>query len=532
MRVVLKAAAVLAATGVAAAGVLAEAPKRKPSAQKPNTYLAAKTYAITHFDPAQTDAMPYAAPRGNFRVNLKDAPNIVQGPVNLATLATPSPRYMWAVSSQGATYVDVSGKRFEPLGQISATGVKIITPEQHERALGTPFTSLEQVKKSVTEIYGLEWTRIANGAYSVVDRDNTLYYNTYEGDVYAIGLVDARRPEAGVKVLRKLDMRAHLTKSERLAGLSMTRDGNLLLLGSNSIAVIDRKFEKKPQQIRLPADETITNSMAVDEKDGIYVASDKRMYKFVWTKRGLSNSEQHGAWSAPYDTGRQPPTVKFGAGTGSTPTLMGFGDDPDKLVVITDGADRMKLVAFWRDQIPADAQTMPGQSPRVAGKIQVTCGLSPMPEFIQSEQSVVVNGYGAFVVNNIGSQGSTDKLVDVLALGPVDPPPHGVERFEWDPATNVFRRAWARADVSSVSMVPSMSQPSNIVFTNGYDAKEGWLITGLDWNSGETVHSTIFGKDNRGNGAYALIQFMPDGDLLFNSVGGQTRVDLEKSRVK
>ena len=37
--------------------------------------------------------------------------------------------------------------------------------------------------------------------------------------------------------------------------------------------------------------------------------------------------------------------------TGATPTLMGFGNDEDKLVVITDGAKRMKLVAFWRDAI-------------------------------------------------------------------------------------------------------------------------------------------------------------------------------------
>lgn len=35
---------------------------------------------------------------------------------------------------------------------------------------------------------------------------------------------------------------------------------------------------------------------------------------------------------------------------------MGFGNDEDKLVVITDGAKRMKLVAFWRDAIPADAK--------------------------------------------------------------------------------------------------------------------------------------------------------------------------------
>ncbi len=29
-----------------------------------------------------------------------------------------------------------------------------------------------------------------------------------------------------------------------------------------------------------------------------------------------------------------------------------------------------------------------------------------------------------------------------------------------------------------------------------------------------------------GNGYYALLQFMPDGDLLFNSILGPTRVQL------
>lgn len=81
---------------------------------------------------------------------------------------------------------------------------------------------------------------------------------------------------------------------------------------------------------------------------------------------------------------------------------MGFGDDQDKLAVITDGSDRMKLVAFWRNDIPTGFTLKPGTKfIRIADQIQVTAGLDPAPEFIQSEQSVVVNGYGAFVVNNI-----------------------------------------------------------------------------------------------------------------------------------
>jgi hypothetical protein len=77
-------------------------------------------------------------------------------------------------------------------------------------------------------------------------------------------------------------------------------------------------------------------------------------------------------------------------------------------------------------------------------------------------------------------------------------------------------------------MVPIVSSASNIVFVNGYTAEQGWEVTGLDWLSGKTVFRTLFGPGNEGNGAYAILQFMPDGDLLFNSVGGPYRVPLAR----
>jgi hypothetical protein len=139
---------------------------------------------------------------------------------------------------------------------------------------------------------------------------------------------------------------------------------------------------------------------------------------------------------------------------------------------------------------------------------------------------VVVNGYGAFVVNNIRQQGDNDRMVDVLAGGPVFEPPHGMQRFEWDPSAHAWRSAWERGDVVSTSMVPAASSKSNMVFVNGYTKTDGWEVTGLDWNTGKTLQRTIFGQTNLGNGAYAIIQFTPDGDLLFNSVGGPLRAKL------
>ena len=75
-------------------------------------------------------------------------------------------------------------------------------------------------------------------------------------------------------------------------------------------------------------------------------------------------------------------------------------------------------------------------------------------------------------------------------------------------------------------MIPSVSIPSEMVFVNGYGS-DGWDVTGLDWSTGATRQRIIFGKNNRGNGAYAIIQYLSDGSLLFNSVAGPFRVKPE-----
>ena len=205
---------------------------------------------------------------------------------------------------------------------------------------------------------------------------------------------------------------------------------------------------------------------------------------------------------------------------------MGFGDDEDKLVVITDGSKRMKLVAFWRDEIPEDVVSVDAGNPRIAGQQEISCGLPASTEWIQSEQSVVVSGYGAFVVNNVIPNTVADKIVALLSIGPLVTPPYGVERVQWDTEKNQWNSVWTRPDVSSISMIPSVSSISNMVFVNGYTTADGWEVSGLDWDTGATIHRVVFGQGNRGNGAYAIIQYLENGDLLFNSVGGPFRVKL------
>jgi len=529
-------------TSKTAAWQTTSAQASKPTA---NPYLASPLYAITHFDPSQSDSTPYGPPEGVYTVDPSIQAIVYGGPVNIMTLASTDSNYMWSVGSDHVAYVNRSSDQWAKVASIDAPAYLVSTlgsvSEQVFKAFGTlnpSSMSLSAMNTLLTQLFGERYSaRMANGAYSVVDKDNVVYANFGNG-IYAFALADPSGPSKGISIARKIDdvlaMQTNPPSTARVFGLSMTYDGNLIVVFNNGVAIVNRNLDLASSTFyAFNSDETVSNSIAVDENNGIYVASDKLMRKLVWTGKALSDKEADGAWSSPYDapTDAKPPVIKLGLGTGSTPTLMGFGDDTDRLVVITDGAKRMKLVAFWRDTIPAGFVQQGGSaSRRIAGQIQVTAGFSELPEWIQSEQSVVVNGYGAFVVNNIPSNTtglsavSDNKVLVVTMMGPAFDTAYGVERFQWDAASHQWSSVWARSDVSSTSMIPVHSQSKNMALVNGYTPERGWEVTGMNWNTGETVHQTIFGKQNYGNGAYAILEYLENGDLIFNSIVGPFRV--------
>jgi len=510
----------------------------------PNPYLAAPLYALTHFDSSQSDSTNYGPPKGVFTIDLKTEPIVYGGPVNGMTLVSTDKNYMWAVGSDRVTYVDISGENlkavasFEALANATANALPAIPDENFRKfgessAVGMNATSMDRTLQELFNVnYGY---RLGNGGYPVVDNENTLYSN-YGKSLYAFVLKNPANPTEGIipraviqDVLTSIQGENY-PKDAQIRGLSMTYDGFLIILFTNGVAVIPRNLDtKKASFYPFGDDEIVYNSLAVDEKNGLYVASDKIMHKLVWNGTALSDAEADGAWTSPYTYSTQPPIIKFGSGTGSTPTLMGVGNNKDKLVVITDGAKHMNLVAFWRDNIPKNGT-------RIAGQIPVTCGFSPLPEWIQSEQSVTVKGYGAFVVNNIPLNISSDligknKILQVSLMGPAYETSYGVERFLWNTTEHKWESVWARSDVSSTSMIPIHCDAGNMAVINGYRSPKGWEVLGLDWNTGKTVHQTIFGNINLGNGGYAILQYLEDGDLLFNEFTGPVRVHYDPQGV-
>lgn len=509
-----------------------------------NPFLSQGIYGVTHVNSGQTNCVPYQIKDGDYKADLNQLTPIWGGPVNNVTYASVNKKYMWSVSTDRIALIDKTGDGWNMVTDIDLPGAKRLTLEQLKSISDVKYTSLDFATKHLKGILGPNpGFVLPAGVYALVSSDDYVYSNA--GTVVsAVGLIDKNNPKKGLEVKYKFDVSTLIPAAEvapgvkriNMVGMNMTYDGHIVIGAVNGISVIDRELKGPGKFYPFKDSELCTNSMAVDEDNGIYVATgsktpkgDGMMRKLVWTGSEISDKESDGAWISPYNGGDWPPAIKAGTGAGSTPTLMGFGDEEDKLVLITDGQNRMNLVAFWRDGIPESHKQKEGaKSRRIAGFIPIKAGLPEDKPWVQSEQTIVVNGWGAFLVNNLIDEGHPDRIIDVMTVGPVHPGPKGMERVEWNPQKNEFSSVWTRNDVVSTSMVPLVTSGSNMVLVNGYTAERGWEITGLDWNTGKNRTRIEFGHTNRGNGAYAILQLLENGDLLFNSVIGPYRIPLKK----
>jgi hypothetical protein len=245
------------------------------------------------------------------------------------------------------------------------------------------------------------------------------------------------------------------------------------------------------------------------------------MHKIVWDGEKLSTDEADGAWSVEY-------LNDWGHGTGATPSLMGFGDE-DQFVVITDGQPQMNVVLFWRNEIPEDWQQLDGApSRRIAGQAPVTMGDPDLTQ-IQSEQSVVVAGYGAMVVNNhprnvpwYFPKQAASLLISYLGSNP-NHQPYGVQKFAWDPLTRTLNDDWVNKEISSPSTVPIVGVGSNTAYLIGA-RNNRWTLEAMDWDTGKSKFHYVIGGQ-RFNVMFAGTLIDMDGRIHYGTPWGRVRLN-------
>jgi hypothetical protein len=517
-------AAILLLSSLLAEGALAaEAPPRNP-------FLAGSSYPIGHGSSAQQTAQDVAVPVDRVRtLDPEEVDYTHLGPFHLgAHISPPYPdgrRVIWSNGIDRIAKVDHDS--FEVLATHPLPGREQLGEDRAD-AYVAEFNDLEPGYWSLLRtILHARLYRDISGIYTLVDRDGD-YYVCGAREITVYGDAQPGEADSPIVVRRSFAWPEEVTGVS--VGMNMTFDGRIVVATEDGyLMALSRDFEEM-EVVRLAhAEEAvegdragqgwIRNGIAVDDRGGIFVASNAHMHKLVWTGGRLSQDESDGAWIAPYRNGK-------GGGTGSTPSLMGFGEE-DRFVVITDGDEVMNLTLFWRDAIPEDWEPLPGApSRRIAGYLPVTMG-NPDTEASQTEQSVVVGGYGALVVNNQPRNlpWGAERFVVLVSgfLGHLPAyQPFGVQKLAWDPEGRVLREAWVNHEVSSPNAVPILSLPAGLAFTVG--ARDGsWTVEAIDWQTGASVYHLVVG-DQRYNSAYAAIQIDEEGRVMWGTVWGRARV--------
>jgi hypothetical protein len=504
------------------------APPPLPVMPAPNPWLTDSVAPTAHVNPAATGAVLFEGPRTGAALtrgkNVKLVWNLLASNPTAKKIGTDT--VLFASGPLGIRKIFATGSAFERLALLPYPGFEERARKADETALGDLIAKVDTARRArddarlLAAIGGLERLGVtadtaANGTATFIDKDG-FHYSAYGGSKVLRATDDGLvrgplRVEQAVDVAKKLP-RKDAKAVGRIVGLALTYDGHVAAAASGALVILDRDLNVKTHL--LLGDETVHESLAVDERGGIYVVTSHRMRKLVWTGDRLSADEADGAWEAAYE--RTPDVQARGAGT--PPILMGFGDDPDKLVLIADAAvSGTNLVAFWRDAIPTGFVQKPGTtSGRVADQTRIDIAHYTL------EVAPVVLGYGIAVVNGTYPQPHHAPVASAFTAGVTRPAPLGIEKFVWNPTTDRFEKAWINAEVDdSDGAVPAVSAQTGLLYA-AHKADGNHQYVGLDWQTGAIRERWIFPDDSRLWNAFGgVTTILENGDLL---IGGAVAI--------
>jgi len=453
-----------------------------------NLFLADSLWPMSHRNPYQQASSPYPGP---YKTMSQDHFTFLKGLPGVITIA-------------------FSGKYPDGSRAIWCSNQRVVFKARFE---DKRLVDVAKIKKE-----GFSWVDIINpdvgisGAYVILDKDNTFFVPRFN-KLYAYGDDVQGDPDSSIRLKGSFEIPKDelIDEEEIIIGINLTYDGMIALVTNKGlVCVVSRTFDEV-HYFRFGKDEEISNSIAIDEDNGIYVVTSKKMYRVQWTGEKLTINEREGGWSADYEVGSDIAGVRLGVGSGSTPTLMGTGQQ-DKFVVITDGQRLMNIVLFWREKIPADWKQISGtKDRRIAAQTSITFGNREAKKS-SSEQSVCIRGYGALVVNNELNIDTDKRVWAIIRSGDPDVAPYGAEKFVWNPAKRELKSVWSNKEISFPNGIPCMSAATNLIYDVG-QRNGTWTFEALDWDTGKSMFHYGIGKRFWYNSTWAATAIGPYGTI-------------------
>ncbi len=507
-----------------------------------NPFAAAGPYPMSHHDPGQTDVTVVEGPTRGRKLTVDDART-----VPVVWCSAPIVKKVGghttviAGTPHGLAKIDATGERFDWVSFMPYPGLEEehadVTAEDiawHRQRIDEKRRKKQDWRLLFHSAYmlwdlELDYRNGGSGAYGVIDRDGHHY--TFFDATRIVKSFDDNDPTKPLRPVAHVGLTDGLPEEvarsvTRILGITLTFDGHLAVAAKGGLFVFDRDLALR-DHLLFP-DEHVENSIAVDEKR-IYVVTSKAMRGVAWNGERLSLEEADGGWISAYETMPEGEAIRRGAashGSGTTPTLMGFGDDEDQLVIISDGSpEGAQLVAFWRDRIPDDFEQKPGTlSRRIADQIRLR--FSPLTV----EASPAAWGTGVIVLNSTYPESAPAPLSiigNAFLAGETRPPPLGAQKFVWEPDENRFVAGWLLEDIDNTDWMPPAISPRNGLAYVATKVDSVYEYRAIDFETGETVARWPFPDDsvlwNNWGGITTLLE---DGDLLLGGFFAVKRYDI------
>ena len=430
-----------------------------------NPFMAPNGFSEIHDDGWQTDAISWGGPLG-------------RSPGTMSTLITH----------------DCGSITFDSRGRVISICVGASGPELYmfdPNTLATIATFALPPRQGVPT--GSIFQDFTGGGYFYLDAKDRVVTPTTTRHIYVI----AETP-ADFTLVRDYDLSHVLTPTEKITSALPDSHGLLWFVARSDGVVGTLNFATGAiHVVRLGhgADGEIENSFAVDQHGGVYIATNRGLYRFVAGRRDVPKI----TWRVRYPNSYEHKPGQVDDGTGTTPTLMQGG-----YVNITDNADPMDVVVY-RTRV------------KLARRLhRMVCKVPVFKKGASADENrLIVAGRAMIVENNYGYSGPSATM-----NGNVTAP--GFARIDIDRNGRGCHVVWRNDTERAPTVVSKLSLANGLIYTytKDPDAGDPWYWTALSFRTGRVAFKRLAGTGIGFNNNYAGIALGRGGTAYLGTLDG------------
>jgi hypothetical protein len=400
---------------------------------------------------------------------------------------------------------DCGSITFDRQGRVVSVCVGVSGPELYmfdPKTLDTLATFMLPPRQSVPSNVFQDFT---GGGYFYLDNQDRVVAATTTHHIYVIAET-AGSP--GFTLVHDYDLTSVITSSENITSALPDSNGLLWFVTKADGVVGTLNFSTgkiHTDKLGNGSAIEIENSFATDQNGGVYIATNRKLYRFGAGPDGVPKI----VWQVTYPNSAVHKPGQVDDGTGTTPTVM-----PGGYVNITDNADPMDLMVYRTAAHPF--RWLRGRH-GYRRKLALARQICKFPIFAKGssadENSIISAGDTMVAEDNYGYSGPTS--VQTATTTP------GFVRVDLNRNGNGCHRVWVNTIETAPTVVSKVALASGLVYTYTLDDTSGdWYWTTLDFRTGKTVYRSYAGTGLGYNNNYAGISISPSGAEYLGTLGG------------